>query len=143
MSRSWLCVDASLVVRLITDTDTESWSPLWNTWLARGHSLAAPTLLHYEVINAVYQYHRHGLMSPATLELAQATLFALPLRLFGDTLLHRRAVELALQLALPATYDAHYLALADTLGAELWTCDRQLVRSASSLDWVKLAERPA
>lgn len=38
-----------------------------------------------------------------------------------------------------ATYDAHYLALADQLGAEFWTTDRKLVRAVQpSLPWVRL-----
>ncbi len=35
--------------------------------------------------------------------------------------LHRRALELASQLKQGAVYDAHYLALAESLGCELWT----------------------
>jgi predicted nucleic acid-binding protein len=52
----------------------------------------------------------------------------LPIELFGGIGLHRRALELAQSLSLPATYDAHYLAVAEDLQAELWTADRRLFR---------------
>lgn len=35
-------------------------------------------------------------------------------------------MQLARQFNLPAAYDAHYLALAERLEAELWTLDRKL-----------------
>lgn len=37
------------------------------------------------------------------------------------------ALDLAERLSLSATYDAHYLALAEWLGAEFWTADQRLV----------------
>jgi predicted nucleic acid-binding protein len=35
---------------------------------------------------------------------------------------------MARELELPATYDAHYLALAQQLGAVFWTADQRLIR---------------
>lgn len=49
-----------------------------------------------------------------------------------------RAVELASDLGLPAVYDAHYLALAERMGCELWTADERLWNSVrTSLSWVR------
>ena len=43
------------------------------------------------------------------------------------------------QLSLPATYDAHYLALAEWLGGEFWTADGPLARTVQPvLPWVHL-----
>ena len=56
----------------------------------------------------------------------------LPIKLFGDADLHIQAVQLASRYGLLATYDAHYLALADHLEAELWTAVE------SELLWVRL-----
>ena len=52
---------------------------------------------------------------------------------------------LADALDLPATYDAHYLALAEHLGCELWTDDQRLIRHvATSLPFVRwIGDHPA
>jgi alpha-galactosidase len=48
-----------------------------------------------------------------------------------------RVFALAQRLALPAAHDAHYLALAERLGAEFWTADQRLVRAVQpQLSWV-------
>ena len=63
----------------------------------------------------------------------------LGLRFFGDAELHRQALKIAQRYNLPATYDAHYLALAERLGIEFWTADRRLFNAVqSSLSWVNL-----
>ena len=46
--------------------------------------------------------------------------------------LHPRALELASRLKQGAVYDVYYLALAESLGCELWTADQGLYRVASS-----------
>jgi predicted nucleic acid-binding protein len=140
MSNSWICVDASLIVRLVADPADVSVHQLWERWSADNQRIAAPTLLFYEITNALYQYERHGLLTPASAQLAQGAALELPIDLYSSAGLHRRALELALRLSLPATYDAHYLALADELQAELWTADRRLVQAVSgSLSWVRQA----
>ena len=61
--------------------------------------------------------------------------------LHSDGELHERAIHLAERYSLNAAYDAHYLALADRLGAEFWTADRRLANSVRhELEWVRLVE---
>ena len=57
----------------------------------------------------------------------------------------RQALALADALGVPATYDAHYLALAEHLGCELWTDDQRLIRIvATSLPFVRwIGDHPA
>jgi predicted nucleic acid-binding protein len=139
MRSSWLCVDANLVVRLVADPKDEFVRGLWEQWDVEEQQLVAPTLLYYEVANALYRYRRQELMSLSSVRLALKAAFSLPLHLYGEAALHQRALDLAERFSLPAAYDAHYLALAEQLGAEFWTADRKLVRAVqSTLPWVRL-----
>jgi predicted nucleic acid-binding protein len=141
MRNSWLCVDANLVVRLVASPNDESVRRLWEGWDSEKRRLVAPTLLYYEVTNALYRYQKHGLMSASAVRLALKAVLSLPLELYGEVALHEQALNLAERLSLPAAYDAHYLALAEWLGAEFWTADRRLAQAVKgTLPWVCLVE---
>ncbi len=64
MSNSWICVDASLVIRLVADPADEAGRRLWEGWDADGRPVTAPTLLYYEVTNGLFQYQKLGLLTP-------------------------------------------------------------------------------
>ena len=132
MLNSWICLDANMVVRLITDKNDERILTQWQQWIDDGYQLAAPTLLHYEVTNAIYQYQKHNVLSVEATSDALETAKILSIQLFGDSALHQAAIKLAMQFSLPATYDAHYLALSKRLEAELWTADKKLVNAVKS-----------
>jgi predicted nucleic acid-binding protein len=141
MNNSPLCVDANIVIRLVADPDDELVRSTWERWDAEHRRIAAPTLLFYEVANALYRYQRARMMSSSAVRLALKAAQALPLRLYGEPELHTRALDLAEHFSLPAAYDAHYLALADWLGAELWTADRRLARAVQDeLPWVRILD---
>jgi predicted nucleic acid-binding protein len=141
MNNSPVCVDANLVIRLVADPGDERVRSSWERWDAENRRIAAPTLLFYEVSNALYRYQRAGMMSGAAVRLALKAALSLPLRLHGEPELHTRALDLAERLSLPAAYGAHYLALADWLGAEFWTADRRLARAVQdTLPWVRAVE---
>lgn len=143
MLNSPICVDASVVIRLVQSTRPESpVVALWREWRRLGRPLVAPTLLYYEVSNSLHRYAGRGEMTREEAHKALDLALRLRLTLFGDAELHRRALDWAGRLNLPASYDAHYLALAELFGAELWTDDRRLVHVASSaVSWVhELAE---
>jgi predicted nucleic acid-binding protein len=70
-------------------------------------------------------------LAKITAETAQDGLWRvlrLPIELHGDAQLHFRALEIAYERTLPATYDAHYVALAERFRVPLWTCDRRLAK---------------
>ncbi|MGQ9586721.1 MAG: type II toxin-antitoxin system VapC family toxin [Anaerolineae bacterium] len=130
MWNSPVCVDASIVLRLVGSGTHES--PvvrLWTAWHEAGRPLVAPTLLPYEVTSALRRYVAHGELRPEEAGEALDVVLDLGIALHGDADLHRRALHLAEHFALPAAYDAHYLALAERLGAEFWTADRRLIRA--------------
>jgi predicted nucleic acid-binding protein len=80
------------------------------------------------VTNALHRYHRAGYLRSVSAEIALDAALALAISLEDSHSVHIAALRLAAALGLPATCGAHYLALADQLGAELWTGDAKLVR---------------
>lgn len=141
MNNSWVCVDANLVLRLVVDPADAPVQHLWEQWGSDRRQIAAPTLLYYEVANALYRYQHLGYLSASSVQLSFKAALALPLELHGESELHWRALDLADKLSLPAAYDAHYLALAELLAGEFWTADGRLARTVqSSLPWVHLVE---
>jgi len=133
-----ICVDAGIVVRLVTGSEfSVRIADLWRGWQRRKATIVAPTLLFYEVANALHRYRVRGeLLADEAAEALGAAL-ALGIDLHGNRDLHRRAHRLVQRFDLPATYDAHYLALAEHLRAELWTTDAKLRRALDPpLPWL-------
>jgi predicted nucleic acid-binding protein len=137
MRNSSICVDASLVVRLVVRPDDSVVQSLWEQWSAESRPLVAPSLLLYEVTNALHRYRRSGDLTNQAANLALEAALAIPLKLYGQRTLHLRAMALATQFDLSATYDAHYLAVAEWTNGEFWTGDQRLARVVRpSLSWV-------
>jgi predicted nucleic acid-binding protein len=136
---SVVCVDASVVVRYVLQPENEALQKLWKTWASKEVRLIAPSLLFYEVTNALYQHQRNKLISAETIWQTLELTLDLPINLITEAKLHIRARELAIQYNLPATYEAHYLALAEWMNADLFTADTRLINSVKpfKLKWVK------
>ncbi len=127
MNTSTVCVDASFVLRMfLGPDDVEAWKR-WEASLAEGSGFRAPSLFGYEVANALHRYQRAGHLSAVTAEIVLDAVLALPIALEPEASLHIAALRLAGVLSLSATYDAHYLALAERL-ARSWTADAELER---------------
>jgi predicted nucleic acid-binding protein len=138
-SYSETCLDSNVLVRSVDDEPHPEIKKLWREWLRDRVMLHAPALLRYEVVNALYQQQRAGKLGAAEVSHALATALSRPIILHNDDELHLRALQLAANYALPVTYDAHYLALAERMGVELWTTDAKLVRAVEDqLAWVRL-----
>jgi len=112
---------------------------VWQSWISDETNLVAPSLLFYEVTNGLYQQEKNKYLSAETIWKSLEYSLDLPITLVNEKNLHLRAREIAVQYKLPATYDAHYLALAEWMDIELWTADMRLVKAVKSfdLDWVK------
>ncbi|NKQ36489.1 MAG: type II toxin-antitoxin system VapC family toxin [Chloroflexi bacterium] len=137
---STICPDASLVIHLLLNDDPDAdIVSLWKGWHLAKYSLVAPTLIFYEVSNVLHQYARHGRLPDKDVEIALQLAHRLNIKTIGDIFLHRRAVTIARQWRLPATYDAHYLAVAERYQAQFWTMDKRLVSAVEpDLKWVRL-----
>lgn len=135
-----VCIDASLVVRLLIGPEDASLGLLFEGWRQAGAAFVAPTLLRYEVTNAIHRTAQAGQIGRIAALKALSTALDMPISLYADAHVHRDAFAFAARFNLPAAYDAHYLALADRLGVEFWTADRRLANTvASALPWVRFA----
>lgn len=140
MSKSTtVCVDASVILRYVLQPENASIQKLWQSWMEDEVSLVAPSLLFYEVTNALYQQQRNKILSTETIWETLELSLELPIALINEANLHLKAREIAMRYNLPATYDAHYLALAEWMDIELWTADQRLVNTLKpfKVKWVK------
>jgi predicted nucleic acid-binding protein len=137
-------VDASLALKwVLEEAYTDAAEVLLLEWQHAGIRRKAPDLLGFEVANAL---HRRVVRGEITLDQARqllTTLLDLGPELVSGPSLHVRALELAHQFGRPASYDAHYLALAESLGGELWTVDERLWNAVKdALPWVRWVGEP-
>jgi len=105
---------STLLFVILSFYNFHSWVDTPFKWYEDGRSVVAPSLLYCEITNALHRYVVHGELLPEASALLELAL-KLDINLYGDDDLHRRALNLAKRFSLPATYDAHYLALAERL----------------------------
>jgi predicted nucleic acid-binding protein len=134
-----VCVDATLVIRRVAFPEDEPVQRLWDRWEVEKTGLIAPALLFYEVTNGLYRYQKQGWLKPETIAVLLDAALSLPIHLISDTDLHRQARNIAERYSLSATCDAHYLAVCERMGVELWTNDQRLVNTLKpfQVEWVK------
>ncbi len=139
--RNVVVVDTSVALKWVIDEDdTDKAVALLSRWFVAKTTVLAPILLVYELTNAIYQHIRKGEMDldDAGKALDSALLMFLELDSPGDSSQNRRAMELAHRYTLPATYDPHYLALAERESCEYWTADARLWNAVKGkLPWVR------
>jgi predicted nucleic acid-binding protein len=92
------------------------------------HKLLAPTLLRSQTLSALYEAVRRGELSADVARKRLTRIGRMPIRLLGDTVLRRRAWELADQLGWASTYDAEYVALTQLQADAFITLDTKLAR---------------
>ena len=122
-------VDASLALKwVLPEQGAEDALLLRGHWQVSSETVVAPPIFKPEVTNAIHQYVRRGHLDRS--DAADILGILVPLvEIAEPTGLYGRALELAAYLSLGSTYDALYLALAESQGCAFWTADRRLVRS--------------
>jgi predicted nucleic acid-binding protein len=137
---SFLTIDASLTFKLtVPNMDQERYERLVTRWRHEGYQLCAPTLWAYEMTSALTKMNHYGQVSRVSCLGVLANAFRLGVELVAPSeSLARRAFDWTIRLNRVAAYDSFYLAVAESLGCELWTADRRL-RNAVDEDWVRFA----
>lgn len=125
-----------LFLRLPYSEKTERWMQERRVEEAR---LVVPILWEYECLTGFRRAVSLGQISPKDAEWMIEQLVALEFQIVAPTLhLHRAALQWAERIGQSKAYDAHYLALAESLSAEFWTADVRLVHALQRLDvnWI-------
>lgn len=134
-------VDASIALKwFIDEEDSDKAFDLLEKWKKQETLMLAPSLLVYEITNILYQNVRKGnlLKDEAANSLRRLLIAGIKLDGGQYSIIGVRAIELAQQYALKASYDAYYLALAEHEECELWTADTRLWRDVQGkIDWIK------
>lgn len=120
-------VDASLVAMWVLEEQfSEPATDRSEQWRRDGVRMVAPCFMLAEVTNAIHQRVRRRELTTNDAAVALERVLGAGVELEEDELLHLAAARLAVQLGRGSTYDAHYLALAERHGCEVWTGDRRL-----------------
>jgi predicted nucleic acid-binding protein len=132
-----VCVDASLALMLLLPHELSPQAEaLWRSWLQEGREIVTAPLFFAEVTSVLRESVYFGKVLPEEGETAFDTFLKLGAKGVDLADLQRRAWERAKEHNRPRAYDAQYLAVAASLGCELWTADRRLV-NAVSVPWLK------
>lgn len=127
----FVVVDASVAVKwLVREEHTDKALAILRAWHDEEVTPVAPHLLPFEVANALHRKVFRGELDVGDSTRLVSRLFESRLELHQPPGLHVRALQLASQLQQGAVYDAHYLALAERVGCELWTADARFYRAA-------------
>jgi predicted nucleic acid-binding protein len=139
MTLPLICADASLTLKLVlAEPDSPVARSLWAEWEEQNVGVVSPSLWAYEVTSVIRNKVHRGKITPDEGEKAFATIHKLGIRLITPPDLHERAWEMAKKLNRSAAYDAHYLALAQTLDCEFWTADERLYNATrDQFPWVR------
>lgn len=125
-----ICVDASVAVKWLLDEEYKSEADaLLDAAIEHRESLIGPNVLADEVTNTLRQRQRRGLLTLAEGRSLLADFLALPIALHTSATMHDDALVLAERYRLSTTYDASYVALAESFGAAFWTADERLLRA--------------
>jgi len=102
-------------------------------WEAADEALHAPSLFRFELANALTRNVVAGKIDSSDAKVAWQRIVAMEISLHGLTD-GPAVIAIARKLKRESAYDAAYVALAQELGAELWTLDGPLARNAAGTD---------
>lgn len=101
-----------------------------------GHRGVTAPLFFAEVTSVLRESMHFGRILPEEGEDVFQAFEALGIRSVDPPDLQRRAWKLAKEHKRPRAYDAQYLAVAESMGCDLWTADRRLL-NAVPIPWLR------
>lgn len=104
-------------------------------WAEERTRLIAPVIMLYEVHTVLNQQVRRKLMDAGERSAGWSTIRGLGITVPESGEFWTRAWELADRLGQAATFDMHYLAMAEARNCELWTLDQALIRATKGGPW--------
>jgi len=97
-------------------------------------ALYAPALWGYECVSGLYKAVKLGMISLAKADEALVDLDGMAVEQVMPTVeIHHAALRWAERLGQSKAYDAQYVALAESLNADLWSADQRLVNALQAL----------
>lgn len=137
---SKVVVDASFALKwVLPETDSSVAIVLLNKWMTEHTGVLAPALFAYEVTNIIYRQAASGKITYEEARQSLKKLFSIGIALNFSQYeeISANAMKLAQRFKLSATYDAHYIALAQQEKCEFWTADTRLWNvTKDHLSWV-------
>ncbi len=128
-------LDSNVAVALALDTEcAPGIEKRLRAWEGEKETLHAPSLFRFEVANALTRSIAADKIDSSDAKVAWQRIAAIEISLHGLTD-GPAVIAVARQLKRESAYDAAYVALAQELGAELWTLDGPLARNAASVDF--------
>jgi len=128
-------LDSNVAVALALDAErAPSIEKQLRAWEGEKETLHAPSLFRFEVANALTRSIAADKIDASDAKVAWQRIAAIEISLHGLTD-GPAVIAVARQLKRESAYDAAYVALAQELGAELWTLDGPLARNAASVDF--------
>ncbi len=122
--------DSNLLFALVYPlTYSDAAARMFRLWLGEGREVVAPALWLYEAVSALRKMASATDLTVKERDEVLDMLLLLPVRTVQlDAGLHRQSLAWAERLDSPVAYDSAFVALAERLGADLWTADRRLAR---------------
>ncbi len=135
-------VDANIAVKwTVKEDDSHVANALLAEWRNQNKFMMAPYLYAYEISNILLKKVRKNVLTITGAQEAMTSLLDMEIEIRRplDSKLNIRSLDIAYLFKLPASYDAHYLALAEREQCEFWTADERLYNSVKGqFSWVRL-----
>lgn len=133
-------IDASYTMKMLLPNSLQQrLQEQMETWQDKDIPLYVPTLWLYEVTSTLAKWVHFRRVTKETANLFLELAFGLEVSVIApEESLCRNALRWTYRLKRASAYDSFYLALAESLQAEMWTADRRLVNAVGQ-DWIHYA----